>query len=304
MGRHNHSHDRHGHQKKSDGSDEDHRNRNKTTRDPNEHIQPRKNHSSSNKKRSHHHHHHRGDDSDDSDSPDDWKGKKHVRQREEERGRKRRKHSHDNSASLRDRHGSDDNDDDEHEKNKDQSRHRSRKRPHKRSDQKEKKNRIKCSHRDSKPKKRHSKHYNSGDEKVDASQPDKSLLFSMGSPTGQPPSTTLDVDKDYFSYHQEFWIYLFREEGIVFNDLDTKHAKKAFTRFAKHYNAGELEEPYYTRKFPAQVLEECKTSKHQWSFQTSEKERHNLELLQEGIRRQTEYNTKDTSTQQDRPDAS
>lgn len=125
-------------------------------------------------------------------------------------------------------------------------------------------------------------------------KPDKSKLISMGEPLGRDPETTIDKEKDYFSYHNEFWIYLFREEGIFFNDLDTDQARSAFGRFAKEYNAGRLEEPYYTRSFPNEVIEESKTTKHSWGFKTTTAERKGLGDLQKGIRRQTEYNEKKT----------
>eukprot|EP00536_Pseudo-nitzschia_multiseries_P011718 jgi/Psemu1/289866/fgenesh1_pg.412_\ len=76
----------------------------------------------------------------------------------------------------------------------------------------------------------------------------------MGEPRGRPPDSTVDPEKDYFTFHREFWIYLFREEGTCFNDIETKEAHAAFRRFATVYNAGNLEEPYYTRKFPSEVI--------------------------------------------------
>jgi len=111
----------------------------------------------------------------------------------------------------------------------------------------------------------------------------------MGEPLGRPPETTVNAETDYFSYHNEFWIYLFREEGLRFNDLDTKESRAAFSRFAKDYNAGKLEEPYYSRNFPNEVIEESKTTKHSWGFKTTHAERKGLGDLQKGVRRQTEY---------------
>mmetsp|Transcript_35180 Transcript_35180/g.73883 ORF Transcript_35180/g.73883 Transcript_35180/m.73883 type:complete len:287 (-) Transcript_35180:1802-2662(-) len=111
----------------------------------------------------------------------------------------------------------------------------------------------------------------------------------MGGPYGHPPETSVNAEEDYFSYHQQFWVYLFREEGTCFNDIDTKDAHAAFARFAKEYNAGRLEEPYYTRSFPNEVVEESKTTKHAWGFKTTHKERKGLGDLQMGVRRQTEY---------------
>ncbi|KAG7350628.1 hypothetical protein IV203_009988 [Nitzschia inconspicua] len=216
----------------------------------------------------------------------------------EERERKKRKHGH----KSRHRHQDGEGDNSDSETTTEQP-----KRHRKKSEKKEKKSSSKHRHerdrsrsdddddRRIKKKSRHSKHRS---KKETVKRPDKSNLFPMGEAVGSPPSTLIDAEKDYYSYHQEFWIYLFREEGVAFNDLDTKHAKKAFSRFAKRYNQGDLEEPYYSRKFPAQVLEETKTSKHSWSFNTSEKERQSLELLQAGVRRQTEYDNNNTSKQQ------
>jgi hypothetical protein len=113
----------------------------------------------------------------------------------------------------------------------------------------------------------------------------------MGEPLGQPPRTLIDAEKDYFTYHQEFWVYLFREEGVRFNDLSSEEAREAFQRFAVQYNQGKLEKPYYDNPptFPSEVLEECKTTDHKWGFQTTEAERRGLEKLQEGVRRLTQY---------------
>jgi hypothetical protein len=113
----------------------------------------------------------------------------------------------------------------------------------------------------------------------------------MGDPVGSSPVTLIDPDKDYFTYHQEFWVYLFREEGVRFNDIKSDEAREAFARFAKMYNNGQLEAPYYGNPpiFPLQVLEESKTTRHEWSFQTTETERKGLEQLQAGVRRLTQY---------------
>jgi len=119
----------------------------------------------------------------------------------------------------------------------------------------------------------------------------KSKLFPMGNPFGRTPNSKVDAENDYFSFHLEFSIYLYREEGTCFNDIDTREARTAFARFAKHYNSGMLEECYYDRSFPNEVLEESKTTKHSWSFKTTLSERKGLDDLQKGVRRQTEYNS-------------
>ncbi len=114
----------------------------------------------------------------------------------------------------------------------------------------------------------------------------------MGDARGCPPETLIDAEKDYFSFHNEFWIYLFREEGVCFNDLETPEARKSFGRFAKDYNEGKLEEPYYTRSFPNEVIKESKTTQHSWGFKTTTAELKGLGDMQQGIRKLTEYNTK------------
>jgi hypothetical protein len=52
-----------------------------------------------------------------------------------------------------------------------------------------------------------------------------------------------------------------------------------------------LEDPYYTRTFPNEVIEESKTTKHSWGFKTTHTERKGLGDLQKGVRRQTEYSS-------------
>ena len=113
----------------------------------------------------------------------------------------------------------------------------------------------------------------------------------MGDSIGKAPNTLINPETDYFTYHQEFWVYLYREEGIRFNDLTSEEAREAFLRFAKQYNTGKLEAPYYDNPptFPSQVLDESKTTQHKWAFQTTETERRGLEQLQEGVRRLTQY---------------
>mmetsp|Transcript_40883 Transcript_40883/g.46625 ORF Transcript_40883/g.46625 Transcript_40883/m.46625 type:complete len:419 (-) Transcript_40883:125-1381(-) len=124
---------------------------------------------------------------------------------------------------------------------------------------------------------------------------DKSKLFPMGEPLGYKPDSTINADEDYFNYHQEFWIYLFREEGKFFNDIGNKESHAAFARFVKQYNGGKLEEPYYKRNFPHEVIEESKTTKHSWTFKTTHNERKGLGDLKKGVRRQTEYSSRDSN---------
>ena len=121
-------------------------------------------------------------------------------------------------------------------------------------------------------------------------KPDKASLVPLGDPPGKAPSHLLDADRDYFAFHQSLWVWLYREEGMAFNDMTSDESRDAFGRFVQQYNAGRLEAAYYDEKgLPPAAVEECKTTRHQWSFQTSETERKGLKLLEDGVRKLTEY---------------
>ena len=286
MGRHHHNDDdrhkkRHREHDDDKGDDDDH--------------DDRRHHKSHRKERKRH----RSDDDDDDNSKEEkkrrvdrksesrrkHKGSKkrekedsHDEQEDEDSGSRQRRHRHSEKKSHRDHHRS------RHHHDSDKKRKKSSRKYESDSDNSEdrKKKKKKSKQKDTKEK---------GESKKSTSKtrPDKSLLYPMGEPLGKSPETQLDPEQDYFNYHKEFWVYLFREEGTAFNDLDTKQAKAAFGRFCKLYNAGGLEEPYYTRNIPPEVLEESKTTKHSWSFKTSATERKGLEQLQQGVHRQTEY---------------
>ncbi|GAX14096.1 hypothetical protein FisN_8Hu067 [Fistulifera solaris] len=118
---------------------------------------------------------------------------------------------------------------------------------------------------------------------------------NLGDPRGHPPARLLDAERDYFAYHQHFWVYLYREEQTTFADMeDTQQARQAFARFVDQYNAGRLEEIYYQgSSMPPDILGECRPTRHQWNFQTSRTEEKSLSLLQDGVRKQTEYRMED-----------
>ena len=137
--------------------------------------------------------------------------------------------------------------------------------------------------------KKKSKHSSSRDEMSAKSKVDKSKLFSLGGIAGKPPSILLDPNKDYFAFHQHLWVYLYREEGIAFGDLTSDESRKAFQRFCMHYNEGKLETAYYKDVLPLKAVEESKTTRHKWSFQTSTTEVKALSMIEEGVRKQTEY---------------
>jgi hypothetical protein len=141
-----------------------------------------------------------------------------------------------------------------------------------------------------KEKKKKSKQSSSRDEKKPPKdRVDKSTLSSLGDIAGKPPATLLDPDKDYFAFHQHLWVYLYREEGIAFGDLTSDEARHAFQRFCRYYNEGKLEAAYYQDILPLKAVEESKTTRHKWSFQTSATEAMTLSVIEKGVRKQTEY---------------
>jgi len=219
---------------------------------------------------------------------DDEKHREHRRKRdryssnssEEERKRKKKKRS---------RRYEDDYDDSSVER-------KSSKRRERKSDERkrERKERRRHDERkvDKKSKKKSRDDYHGSSKKINKS------LYPMGEPLGHAPDSLLDPIKDYFTFHEHFWAYLYRNEGVAFNDLTSEQAREAFERFAKAYNKGKLEAEYYDAKLPEPVLEECKTTKHSWSFNKSltDRERKGLQSLQHGIRKQTEYNDSNNKT--------
>jgi hypothetical protein len=103
--------------------------------------------------------------------------------------------------------------------------------------------------------------------------------------------------KDYFAFHQQLFVYLYREEGSAFNDLTSEETREAFGRFVERYNAGKLEATYYDPKgLPPAAVEESKTTRHAWSFRTTDTEARSLQYLQEGVRKQTEFDGDIAST--------
>lgn len=204
-------------------------------------------------------------------SNDDREKKRSKKSRHDDKRRhsKKRRHQHEDEVGKksRKRHRSDDDDD----SSSDHSRRRSSKDKHKK-----------------KRKKKDSKRKHDKEHKKRSKRVNKADLYPLGAIRGSPPAVLLDVEQDYFQYHQHLWVYLYRQEGIVFGDLTSEDAHSAFKRFVKRYNAGELEAAYYDG-LPAEAVEECKTTNHKWTFNTSETERKSLQFLQEGVRKQTEY---------------
>jgi len=246
----------------------------------------------------------------------DRRRKRRRRRKESKRSNSNRRHrdnvesassasysSSSSSSSSSDEEEVEENDRKRKRRSRDKDRKYSRKREdhNKKSKKQKKKKRTKSSKRDRQQQQPKDKSAST------PSKPDKSKLYDMGPNLGRVPDTLIDPQHDYFTYHQPFWVYLYREEGVAFNDLTSEDAHKAFGRFAKEYNAGRLEHPYYSKSkshssssdsFPKQVLDECKTTQHSWSFQTTATERKGLQVLQEGVRHQTEYSQQQ---QEDKP---
>lgn len=143
--------------------------------------------------------------------------------------------------------------------------------------------------------KKHKKKSSKKEHREEKSKPkklkvDKSKLYNLGDDVlGRPPDRLLDVELDYFAFHQHLWVYLYREEGIAFGDLTSEDAREAFVRYCDKYNKGKLQSGYYASVLPLEAIEECKTTTHKWAFQTNSTEKESLHLIGEGVRKQTEY---------------
>lgn len=228
-----------------------------------------------------------------SSSRRDDEEKRHRKRRQDDEDRHRRSTHRDSEEERSNkkikkerRHSIEDGDDRKH------------RRKHRRDDASDDSRRRQRKHSSSKDKRRHRDKKDKKEKKQKRSKterPDKSRLHPMGQELGRKPDTLIDPVDDYFTYHEHFWVYLYREEGVAFNDLTSEGARAGFERFAKVYNAGKLEAEYYAAKMPAPVLEESKTTKHSWGFNNkmTDTERKGLQTLQEGIWKQTEYNSKE-----------
>lgn len=202
--------------------------------------------------------------------------KKRKRSHEEDEKKDRKKHS--KKKQRRDHH------DDEED----------------RSSKKKKKKHHSSSHDERKKKheKKHKKHKKESHPQKESKKPPppkKQALYPLGDPLGKPPSELLDAQDSYFSHHTQFKVYLYREQGVAFNDLTSEETHEAFKRFVAKYNAGELETAYY-EGLPSQAIDECKMTQHKWKFRTNETDNKTLKVVQEGIRQQTEYDGAKTSS--------
>ena len=249
-------------------------------------------------------------DNDDDDDDDDKSSKKSSSRKSSSRKSHRRRDDDDNSRDdgknqeSRRRRRSPSSSSANHNHNSDGKKHkRHHKKEHKKHSNSRKKEdkkdqRKKDRKKDDKKDKNNSRHRSSEPSAGNNTQkpkqyekPDKSSLVPLGDPPGKPPAQLLDPDRDYFAYHQPLWVWLYREEGSAFNDLTSDESREAFGRFVEQFNAGQLEAAYYDTKkgLPPAAVEECKTTRHKWSFQTNETERKGLKLLEDGVRKLTEY---------------
>lgn len=245
------------------------------------------------------------DDDDDDDGEDEdrrkRKSKRYREKDEDDQGghpRSRRSYRDEEEDDQDDRHHSkkkskryrDDDDDDEDDRR--QREKKSKDRRHRRDEDAPERSR----HRDHKTSRKHK----SGSSKQFATATGGASLVSLGEKFGKPPPTLIDPVSDYFEYHKHFWVYLFREEGKFFNDLTSEQSHEAFARFAERFNKGDLEASYYCNNgLPQEAIDECRTTAHVWSFSTNDQEQHRLQILQDGVRKQTEYDAKTTSAPND-----
>jgi len=120
------------------------------------------------------------------------------------------------------------------------SKHSSRHEHHRRDDDDDEKESRLAKHKVSSKKKR--KHRRHEEEVVN---PTGDYVVSLGPVVNVAPTTLLDPDVDYFTYHSHLRLFLFRRrEGTYFEDLTSEVARQDFQRFVNEYNAGRLEQAY------------------------------------------------------------
>lgn len=254
--------------------------------------------------------HHRKSNRDDDEQEERHKLKKRTSRDDDENNEEctssrhhRSKRGEDKKEEIRNRRddrrrerGSDDEEDRKERREHKKKKERSSSRRHSRDRNEEPSTRrdVKRKHdktRDRKDKKKRVKKEESreGEDRKTQLIVDKSKLFPLGDPLGHPPDTLLDSGADYFSFHKHLWLYLYRDCSIAFNDLSSEEARSVFSDFVKRYNAGELEIGYYAENLPVAALEECKTTRHSWGLKISDQEDKSLQVLHEGVHKQTEY---------------
>jgi hypothetical protein len=239
-------------------------------------------------------------------------GDDHRKKEEEEeesrkdKSRKRDEHRHGNKRHHR--HRSSRQDDDDYDDDDDHRKKKRHKKEKSSSDGRERddvpKTRAGADDRRSSGSKSHGRDKSSQRSKEE--KPPPKSLVDLGSVRGRPlsPAQWLDEDNDYYRYHEQFWVYLFRNERVAFNDLDSNdEAKQAFKRFVEKYNAGQLEDAFYDASgtMPLEAVAESKTTRHAWGFATTtnsedaaaprltKAEMDQLRQVQKGVRQQTEF---------------
>jgi hypothetical protein len=130
----------------------------------------------------------------------------------------------------------------------------------------------------------------SSTEKIESKVMEKRQISQLNTPLGGFPNRVLVPDKDYFEFHQHLKVYLFREEGINFGELSSKESRNAFLRFCERYNAGTLDKIYYEALPPSEIMQQTNTATYKWKFNTNEAEVTTLQMIEDGVRKQTEYN--------------
>ena len=133
----------------------------------------------------------------------------------------------------------------------------------------------------------------SGSQKEPSKVPSK--LVDIGPVQGFQPKSFLDREKDYFAYHDHLRLYLYRSEGKYFEDLSSTETHKAFAKFCAKYNRGGLEQGFYQKELPKDAIEQCKRTKHSWNFKTSAAEMKSLDVIKNGVKKQTSYDVKPPS---------
>ncbi|KAL7486301.1 hypothetical protein ACHAW6_011899 [Cyclotella cf. meneghiniana] len=118
---------------------------------------------------------------------------------------------------------------------------------------------------------------------------DTSKLIPLGPILSHPPAESLKTSLHYFSHNPHLRLYLYRAHSLYFEDLSSDDSRSYFEEFVKIYNSGRLEEAYYNPTLPQEALDQCLRTKHQWKFRTNDVEKEKLNMVREGVRKQTEY---------------
>ena len=232
----------------------------------------------------------------DEDHDERRKHRKRKDPNSEEEDRRRNRKDHSRRSKKKDRDREDDSSSVDSRSRRKKHSHKSSKRSSRRDKEVDhdgdgKKESSRSSHQSSRRKDRDS-------EKREKRQPHESKkskepakLVSIGPRIQSLPSTCtpLDSAKDYFAFHDHLRLYLYRSEGIYFEDLSSEETHAAFEQFCIKYNKGSLEEGFYAKELPEEAMDQCKRTKHTWNFKTSVAETKSLDLIKSGVKKQTRY---------------